>query len=236
MIRPLSLALFLVVASFSFAAEKDSCEADVFVPQSYEHTPSVWSPDRTKRVQLSSKPKDAYADPASGSFFVSMYSGERPLKTIRLKDLSAGTFVNWSLDSKAFYVMWSDGGTIGGYHVRAFSFDDNGVHELPGPQAVAKKFEANHSCKTRGNNLFAIRWSDGSQRLLLKAQVYPTSDCGKQMGFTTGYLADMESGEILRRYTESQLSEVKHSCLSAVWPTGCVERRRPKASEGGGRS
>ena len=214
----LILATVLVAIRSAGVAEKYSCKADLFVTDNYAQKPSVLSPDRSKRLSLWSKPQGA--EPDTGSFFVSVYSNGRPLKTIKLRDLSAGTFIKWSPDSRAFYVMWSNGGMIGGYSVRAFSVENDLVTELPGPKAVAAEFARHYYCRTRGNNLFAVRWVDDSSQLLMKAQVYPTSDCGRYAGHLAGYLVNTSTGEIRRKYTQKEVDQISEGCPSGAWPTG----------------
>jgi hypothetical protein len=50
-------------------------------------------------------------------------------------------------------------------------------------------------------------------------EVYPTSDCGEQAGFTSGYLVDTESGEIKQKYTANEMKELAKGCPSTVFPT-----------------
>jgi len=169
----------------------------------------MWSPDHTKHILLWSTPWGPR---------LSIYSAQKDLQTIILDDLSAGTFVKWSSDSKGFYLMWSDGGYIGGYHVRALLVTGDSVIESPAPKTVAEEFAKYHYCGTRGNNLYAIRWVNGAQQLLLQPEVYPTSDCGQEMGFTSGYLANTASGRILKRYTAQQMKQIADGCPSDVFP------------------
>ncbi len=186
------------------------------MPDGYSKKPVVWSPDHTKHVRLWSTPQDAEAD--EGIFSLSMYSGNRLLKTITLKDLSAATFVKWSPDSKAFYVMWSDGGAVGGYHVRAFLVGEDNVVESPAPRAVAANFAKHHYCKTRGNNLYAIRWENGSQQLLLRPEVYPTSDCAPQTAMSAEYLVKTVDGRIVEKGTVKEMTPFSNGCPSDVFP------------------
>lgn len=189
---------------------KYTCQADVFTLEAFDKKPIVWSPDHSKHVQLFSTPFD--------DANLSVYSGKALLTTITLGDASAGTFIKWAPDSNAFYVMWSDGGSIGEYHVRAFVVVDEQATESPAPKIVAAEFAKRHYCEARGNNLFAIRWEAGSKQLLLEPEVYPTGDCGKDLGFASGYLVDTESGEIRQRYTAKQIKELAKKCPSVVFP------------------
>lgn len=214
-----SLSVVIIAASLVVGcrAEADSCRADVFMPDGYSDKTLVWSPDHKKHVQLRSIPE--HADSVEGTFHISIYSGTQRLTTFVPNDLSAATFVKWSPDSKGVYVMWSDGGAIGGYHVRAFLVSDNQAVESPAPKINADDFSQQHSCETRGNNLYAVRWMNGSAQLLLQAEVYPTSDCGNELGFTTGYLVRTSSGKIMKRLTAEQMSSEAKGCPSDIYPT-----------------
>ena len=200
----------LVAAAVAGGTERYSCQADVFMFESYEKKPVVWSPDHSKHIRLWGSKEHSN---------LSIYSTEQLLKTISLWELSGATFVKWAPDSKAFYVMWSDGGAIGGYHIRAFLVSDDQATESPAPKKVAVEFAQHHYCSTRGNNLYAIRWEDGSNQLLLKAGVYPTSDCGRQMGFAAGYRVNTVSGEITQQYSAKQVDDIANNCPSVVFPS-----------------
>jgi hypothetical protein len=78
--------------------------------------------------------------------------------------------------------MWSNGGAIGGYEVRAFRIVGGQVTELVITKKAEDEFERKHPCPDRGHNIYAVRWLKGSEELLLAMQVYPTSDCGKELG------------------------------------------------------
>ena len=121
--------------------------------------------------------------------------------------------------------MWSDGGAIGNYHVCAFILDHGQAVESPAPQTVATAFAQHHYCKTRGNNLYAIRWLNGSEQLLLAPEVYPTGDCGRDLGFSAGYLANAADGKIVRKYTSKQLPAAAHGCPSDVFPTALTSQQ-----------
>jgi len=201
------------------ADEQCTCQACVFMMDAHASRPVIASPDRSKHVELWTTAKVRDRGSENGKFYASIYGGARRLTTIELRDLSAATFVKWSADSKEFYVMWSDGGAVGGYHVRAFIVNEDQANESPAPKAVATNFAKHHYCKMRGNNMYAIRWEGWSKQLILRPEVYPASDCGEIMGFASGYLVDLESGAVKAQYTADQINEVFQSCPSAVLPS-----------------
>lgn len=202
--------MFLLVCSALCSAQNYTCQADVFALDAYEKKPVVWSPDHSKHVQLFSTPFD------DGN--LSIYSGDALLTNIVLEDVSAGTLIKWAPDSTAVYVMCSDGGFIGAYHVLAFRVLNDRAIESGAPKAVETDFARHHYCEARGNNLYAIKWVDGSKELLLQPEVYPTGDCGPQLGFTSGYLVDVDTAEVKERYTASQMKKLAKGCPSKVFP------------------
>lgn len=201
----------------SCRADDYSCRAAVFMPDGYSDKTIVWSPDHQKYVLLSSKPEHAEAD--EGTFSISVYAGNRLLKTFAPKDLSAATFVKWSSDSKGLYVMWSDGGALGGYHVRAFLVRRGQAIESPGPKVVAEDFSKYHSCKTRGNNLYAVRWLHGSKQLLLRPAVYPTGDCAPETALSAEYLVTTADGKIVNKSAVREFTPFVDGCPSDVFPS-----------------
>ncbi len=219
MFRKSALMAALAIGIFGpiCMAESYSCRADLFMPDAYGKKPIVWSPDHAKYVRLWSTPE--IAEPDEGVFSLSIYSGDRLLKTFTLQDLSAGTFVKWSPDSKAFYIMWSDGGAIGGYHVRAFVVGERQAVESLAPKAVAADFAKHHYCKTRGNNLYAVRWVNGSKELLLRPEVYPTSDCAPETALSAEYLVKTEDGKIVEKGTVKEMTAFSNGCPSDVFPS-----------------
>lgn len=118
-----------------------------------------------------------------------------------------------STDDQAHIALtYSDGGAIGGFHVRVFLIDGNGVRDVSQciDGAVAD-FKARHYCKTRGNNVSALKWIRGG--LLILTEVYPTSDCGSDLGHLEGYLVSVPQGKILEHMTFNQLKHYPGVCL-----------------------
>ena len=191
------------------------CRAEVFVPDSLKQKPSTPSPDGQFRAIL----RDYREGRDSEEGALRLFHGERLLGRYVLHDLSAGIFVKWSPDSRAFYIMWSNGGMVGGYDVRVFRVSPNKAREVFPTKLAEREFRRGHDCRTRGINIFAIQWIDGSERLKIAAQVYPASDCGKEMGFTMGYTVRLNDGAVLERYPQEAIEKEMKECPALVWPT-----------------
>jgi len=138
-------------------------------------------------------------------FFVLRKGGKTLLRT-PLKDLSASTSVVWSDDNRHFAITWSNGGAVGWFDVKAFRIDGDSVEQLPVAEKAYQAFKARHWCETRGDNIQAYQWSPDSRSLVLVLSVYPTSDCGKEMGYTEGYVVDAETGTVKQHWDLARLN------------------------------
>lgn len=136
--------------------------------------------------------------------FVVRRAGKELLRT-PLKGLSASTSVFWSSDNKSFAVTWSDGGSIGNFHVRAFHINGESVAEWPAAEKAYAAFSAQHWCAARGDNVQAYQWLPNSSELILVLSVYPTSDCGAELGHTEAYVVDAATGSIRERWGAARL-------------------------------
>jgi hypothetical protein len=115
-------------------------------------------------------------------------------------------------DQAHIALSYSDGGAIGRFHVRVFLIDGNGVRDVSKSiDGAVADFKARHYCKTRGNNVSALKWIRGS--LLILTEVYPTGDCGPDTGHLEGYLVSVPQGEILEHMTLNQLKHYPGVCL-----------------------
>lgn len=128
-----------------------------------------------------------------------------------LKDLSASVFVVWSERNDWFAITWSDGGAIGNFHTRVFHIADNNVKEVDSARTAYADFRSRHWCKTRGDNLQADGWDGTSGGLVLVTSVYPTGDCGKDLGHTEAYLVQPTDGVILKHLNIRQFNEYAKS-------------------------
>ena len=146
-----------------------------------------------------------HVPPGEGGGTFVMRQGAKVLLTTQLKDLSASASVVWSQKSDWFAVTWSDGGAIGNFHTRVFHVLDDVVHEETLVKPAFQDFRSRHSCKERGENVQAYRWDADTTALVLVMSVYPTSDCGKEMGHTEGYFVRPADGIIVRHLDLAQL-------------------------------
>jgi len=162
---------------------------------------SVVSPDRRNRVILA---KD-------GSLRI--FAGEREIGEVALPDISADLEVVWAPDSRKFGVTYSDGGATGGFHAHVYALADGRVTELSRVTQVAfDDFRKEYYCEARGwNNQYVVGWGATSRTVFVAAEVYPTSDCGKDFGKMRGYLMTV-GGEILHRYNDKMTKRITGAC------------------------
>jgi hypothetical protein len=217
------IAAIFAVPSF---AEDASCKAEVFVLDNLKQRPPVMSPDGRYRVELSG---DSRSEDIGT---LTVFEHEKRRRSFPLKDLSAGMFVKWAPDSKGFYFMWSDGGATGAYEVRVFEILKSGIKEVAAVDRAHRYFKSRHACVARGDNVFALRWIENSQKLLLGFEVYPIGDCGKELGYTEGFLVRTSDGAILHRYSEKDLVHlVPKGCPADIWPTALWNGEELKESK-----
>jgi hypothetical protein len=137
-------------------------------------------------------------------------------------------YVLWSPNSDLLAVGSSDGGSVGNWKVYVYGVQSGAVvkHDVMRPvQAeIARDFPGAvnpagtefFSQRERDEyardptwvNVFAKHWLRNPERLLVTAGVPPSSLYGANMGKMRGYIIDPRSGDILRRYTESQFRRV----------------------------
>jgi hypothetical protein len=198
-------AISVLVSIFTFSVErKDNAYAYACDSKTFDSedggTPKaiVPSPDKQKQLVLD----------RGGGFLI--VQGKTRVGRVGMGPLSCCIEAGWAPDSIQFFVMWSDGGGIGEYYVRAFRIVDNKIAELVAPRAAYADFKKHHDCKTRGVNIFILGWTADSEKLLLVPEVYPTSDC-EQLGLFRGYLMDAKTGSILKIFGEKETEEIKRT-------------------------
>lgn len=203
-VAAVAVALPTLVAGHVHNPQAFACNSQTFELLSFKFQLAVISPNGKLQIRLGKK----------GDFRV--LAGRRQIANLpSYRDISCCIEVGWSPDSTQFFIMYSDGGGIGNYHVHIFRIAGNRVVESPTPRVVAATFRSHHYCIPRGNNLFLLDWTANSRDVFFVGEVYPTSDCGSQMGFYTGFLANANSGKILRRFGEKETSAIEKSCRAS---------------------
>lgn len=200
-------------------SSQNTCQAEVFTPDAVPHNPSVFSPDKKYSAVLG-----GYKNPEEYSGgWLRLFYGKKLRGQVLLPDLSAGMFIKWAPDSRAFYLMWSDGGWLGEYHVRVYQIRERGMRETRATKFAVYDFHRHHSCAERGDNIYAVRWIKSTE-LLIATEIYPTSDCGQQMGIIRGYAVDIATGRIMQRYSGNEIKNEMRTCPSTIWPSSAWEQ------------
>jgi hypothetical protein len=150
-----------------------------------------------------------YTVTESGKFTLSR--GKKVILLTRLKDLSASVFVVWSERNDWVAITWSDGGAIGNFHTRVFHIAGDEVNEAESVKTAFSDFRGRHWCKARGDNVQAYGWDEKMRALVLVTSVYPTGDCGKDLGHTEAYWVQPTDGAILRHLSLREFNEYAQS-------------------------
>ena len=208
--RPEVVLVLFVVLFFQLgkAGATDSCRGREFGAVDLQREQQVPSPNQRYSAVLG-----GYSESnESGRGSLLVLEGPKLLSRFTLKHLSAGVWLNWAPDSNAFFLMWSDGGAIGNFHVRVFRIHDHRVVELRTTKRAEAEFAKEHYCKSRGNNSFALRWPADSDSLVIASGVYPTSDCGNDLGLILAYVVRTDNGTIITRYSKSETEALMKTC------------------------
>lgn len=168
-----------------------------------EKEPVMSSPDKTKAIQLTKDYK--FRVKVAGTV----------ISELTIKDVSTNIEIGWSPDSPQFFISYSDGGEVGGYHVRLFRLIGQTLTENRGPFTVAERFKAKYWCESRGNNLFFLDWTPDSKVGFFVAEVYPTGDCGKDLGLYRGYAVRLEDRQILHTFGEKETKSIEKTCRAS---------------------
>ncbi len=153
----------------------------------------VKSPDGSKEVKiLAANPKDA-----DGYARIVVLSNGRTYQT------QIGSWVNaemgWAPDSKAFFVTYSDGGSVGTYHVKVVQVTESGLR-VSEPIPDGRKLFKPHCFDTEYPNIGAITWS-GPLQLLIAVEVPPHSSCAS-MGTFRAFKIELPSGNVDAHYDQ----------------------------------
>jgi hypothetical protein len=171
--------------------------------EDFEQQPIIPSPDKTKAVQLT---KDYKFQVSNNGAVISNFE---------LPDISCYVEVGWSPDSSQFFISYSSGGAIGRYHVYLYRVTENEMKASGVPTQIAERFKRKHWCEARGNNLWFLGWTPNSKTGFFEVGVYPTGECGKELGLSLGYAVNLENGTVSRVFTEKQTEAIEKSCYAS---------------------
>jgi hypothetical protein len=117
--------------------------------------------------------------------------------------------LTWAPDSRAFFITHSIGYSTG-YHTEIYRLTDNGLLQIALDATIKKDFDRHHKCFDGqvGNdaNVAGLKWLDGSDQLLVIAEVPPLGIC-KEEEYFGGYEISVGSGQIMGRFSPQQLAD-----------------------------
>jgi hypothetical protein len=117
--------------------------------------------------------------------------------------------MTWAPDSRAFFITHSIGYSTG-YHTEIYRLTDNSLLPISLNAIIQKDFDRHHRCFDGqvGNdpNVAGLKWLDGSDRVLVIAEVPPIGICKKEEYFG-GYEISVGSGQIIKRFSPQQLAD-----------------------------
>jgi hypothetical protein len=133
---------------------------------------------------------------------VTRQPGEKHSQSIYLYAIAE---VGWASDSAALFLTRSDGGWVGSWFTRVILMKGREFGEIDISHQAAEDFHEHFSkCPKEQPNVIAITWVGGSRQLLLVAESPDHSSC-PDMGNIAGYLVEVPSGEIIKRYNKKEL-------------------------------
>jgi hypothetical protein len=138
--------------------------------------------------------------------------------------------VEWSPDSKAFFVTTSDDGANGWYHTLVFLVGGKSVTEIDPTPVVLTSFGQPVKCEVpEAPNVGAITWISGSKRILIAAEIIHHSNCDS-FGTFKAYEVSLPELKIVRTYDQLEAKKLFHYSLG--WeikdaPDSCI--RDPKS-------
>jgi len=138
----------------------------------------------------------------------------------------------WSPDSNLLAITSSDGGLVGNWKVYVYSVEGGEVvrHDVmrqvqaelartfpagvnpPGASSISRTERIRFARDLSWVNVFAVRWLEESERLLVLAGVPPSSGYGMNMQQHRAYIVEPTTGHILHACTEEESKESDSDC------------------------
>jgi hypothetical protein len=115
--------------------------------------------------------------------------------------------VLWAQDSSAFAVTQTEGGGGIGYRVYVFYVDETGLKRVDVSTVVEKAFGTPVKCEVPvPPNTGFVDWVDGSERILVAAEVIPVSYC-QCSGMFKVYELSLPDVRILHTYSQIEAKQ-----------------------------
>jgi hypothetical protein len=121
----------------------------------------------------------------------------------------------WAPDGNAFYITQSENRAgVQGFHTEVYRVSNGQLDPLPDVNRIVQaEFDRHHECVfyDRGKqyseeaDIGAVKWVDGSNQILMVAEVPADSDCERD--YFAGYLVSLTNGEVVQQYTARELME-----------------------------
>ena len=185
-------ALVCLPAEFAFAHGEWSREATVLEYRGGTRTAAILAPDRRKKAIVDGV-----------SLRVEM-DGPR-LPGIENAGVSTLAELRWAPDSRAFFITESHGGAVGEWRVTVYMIETQSVRSVDVTSEVTREFKQHYRCaEPEEPNVGAVRWVDGSNQLLVVAEVPPHSSC-PEMGKVKGYVVKVPTGRIVQAFDAREL-------------------------------
>lgn len=138
--------------------------------------------------------------------------------------------VEWSPNSKAFFLTTSDDGANGWYHTLVYIVTKHRIKRLDPTPLVLAAFGHPVKCGwPEDPNIGAIKWLSNSRRLLLAAEIIGHTNCDSY-GTFKAYEVALPELKIVRTYGQIEVKQLFHGSLG--WeienaPDNCI--RDPKS-------
>jgi hypothetical protein len=207
-----------LVSGLSSTAQKGANESPLFASQAAPVFTggSATSPDGRNVVSV--RLLDDNAD-----HFPSEVRVRTPSGTLTSKiQFGLNAEVLWSDDSRAFAVTGSQEGGNGQYHSDAFYIRSGRLVREPLTSLIERAFGHPVKCGwAESPNVVAVKWLDGSKRLLVAAQIINHSNCDS-FGTFKGFVVNPDDPHVVKSYDQIEMKRLFGSDLGP-WLQGAED-------------
>jgi hypothetical protein len=233
MVRALRLLACLPLICSVFAAQEHASESNrVDLPFSASKSVTVPAPNGKLALWTDGQEnaRSSSENESELDYFIER-GGQRLSPAIRTYN---SPYALWSPDSDFLAITSSDGGLVGNWKVFVYEVVGSTVvqHNVmkqvqanltrtypgginpPGLNFFSDKERAQFARDDTWVNVLACRWLHNPERLLVNAQVPPSSGYGANMSKSIAYIVEPRSGRILHSYTEQESEQLWKDCES----------------------